>query len=60
MRDDDITELIVNALTGRCLKCKGRGYIHSRPLVSGCFGGFGTSISESVDLCATCDGTGEV
>lgn len=56
---DDVTELIVNALIGKCQKCKGRGWImertHSR--------GFSDDIIHTLDIttnqCDSCLGTGE-
>ena len=60
---DDVTELIVNALTGVCTKCKGHGYIRERMRVSTGFGGpedFRGSVAEyPVRMCEACDGIGE-
>ena len=67
MRDDDVTELIVNALTGVCTKCNGQGWVRSADLTYSCFGQsnalpvpFETDDEVMVELCETCGGTGEV
>ena len=58
---DDITELIVNALIGTCIKCRGRGYIHPMKRVRGCFGEteLDTASQDEVSLCEACNGTGK-
>ena len=62
MKDDDVCDLIVNALTGVCQMCKGRGWYRQPPEVYTCFGTttFEPHTTKSVNKCEVCDGTGEV
>ena len=58
---DDVVDQIVNALTGACQKCNGRGHIRA-PSYSwtGELVNFGGSFDGyPVSMCIACDGTGE-
>ena len=60
---DDVIELIVDALTGKCLKCKGRGYITGKPSNTGVWvyaREIGSAASGvAISTCEACGGTGE-
>ena len=56
MRDNDVTDLIVNALTGVCNTCKGQGWVHSTNAIPVPF----DVDEEAIELCGTCGGVGEV
>ena len=56
---DDVVDQIVNALTGACQECNGRGYTRAPRLKYTCFGPtsplLDSAVEDTVKMCEVCN-----